>query len=125
MTPCWASGYSLYLEIITTIEFNIYSKKIVNFDQTTTKDKTISEDSHEIQLTTDPFITKTRGIFVILHLLLIYMFNPKIIFILRHREYAERRFCKLLELSVRILTPPISLISFKINRGSLSLAVAI
>ena len=52
---------------------------------------TISGDSHKKQLTTHHYLQKTRGIFIILHLILIYVFGPRIAFILGRREYSLER----------------------------------
>ena len=63
-----ADTYSIRSEIIATIEFKIYSKKILHLTYLpTTKIRQFLEQSYKKQLTRHPLITKDRGIFVILH----------------------------------------------------------
>ena len=80
--------YSLHSKIIVILEFKFYFTKNANFDPPTMKDKIIfgrfSKKTTNCQLLTTS--QKTRSIFVILHLVLIYVLGPKIVFISRQRE---------------------------------------
>ena len=69
-----ADTYSIRSEIIATIEFKIYSKKIIHLTYLpTTKIRQFLEQSYKKQLTPHPLITKDRGFFVIFGTYLIFL----------------------------------------------------